>query len=226
MKKELPQDAIRFAKVDNIFRDTLKSTFRILNIKESSDVPGLLKLLESATEELNVCKKALKDFLEGRQRQFPRYFFIAEADLLDILSNGSEPRKILFHTPKVYLCARTFNLAKQDAPSGRPIATELVAGVGKETTILEPPVPLEGKVEQYMETLIDVIKLTMYQNLKRSLAKYASMDRVEWVMHRLDGSSFPLAPERHEKSPPSDPAQIVLLVLAIFYVQEVRHTLV
>jgi len=28
----------------------------------------------------------------------------------------------------------------------------------------------------------------MYQSLKRSLAKYASMDRVEWVMHRLDGT--------------------------------------
>jgi len=158
VRKELPQDAIRFTATDSVLRSTLKSTFKILNIRESSDVPGLIKTLENATEELNVCKKALKDFLEGRQRAFPRYFFIAEADLLDILSNGSEPRKILFHTPKVYLCARTFNVAKQDAPSGRPIAIELVAGVGKEVTVLEPPVPLEGKVEQYMENLIEVIK--------------------------------------------------------------------
>jgi len=224
VKKELPQDAATFAAVDIIIREMLRSTFKIKNMKESSDVPGLIKKLEGAMEQLNVCKKALKDFLEGRQRQFPRYFFIAEADLLDILSNGSEPRKILHHTPKVYLCAKTFTLDKEDDPkSGRPIATQLVAGVGKEVTNLEPPVVLEGKVEQYMEELIRVIKITMFENLKRSLTKYASMDRVDWLMHRMDGSCAHHKPERNDKSEPSDPAQIILLVLAIYYVQEVEE---
>lgn len=39
--------------------------------------------------------------MDGRRRQFPRYYFVSEADLLDILSNGSDPNKILVHTPKV-----------------------------------------------------------------------------------------------------------------------------
>lgn len=158
VRKELPQDAKRFSAVDQIIRDTLRSTFKHTNIKVSCDVPGLLKTLGGADDQLNVCKKALKDFLTSRQRQFPRFFFIAEADLLDILSNGSEPRKILHHTPKVYLCASTFNLAAEDTAEGRPIATQLVAGVGKEVTDLETPVPLEGKVEEYMKTLVSSTK--------------------------------------------------------------------
>jgi dynein heavy chain len=223
VRKELPEDAVRFAAADAIIRDTLRSTYKILNIRESADVPGLIKTLQHVEEVLTMCKKALKDFLEGRQRQFPRFFFIAEADLLDILSNGSEPRKIMSHTPKVYLCAKTFNLAAEDAPSGRPIATQLVAGVGKELTTLEPPVPLEGKVEQYMGRLIDVIKITLFENTKRCLAKYAAMDRVEWLMHRMDGSSKLYPPERNDKSEPSDAAQIMLLVLAVYYSQEVEE---
>ena len=62
---------------------------------------------------LNVCKKSLKDFLDGRCRQFPRYYFVAEADLLDILSNGSEPMKILHHTSKIYLCMKGFGLGEE-----------------------------------------------------------------------------------------------------------------
>ena len=103
------------------------------------------------TARLATGKKSLKDFIEGRQRQFPRYYFVAEADLLDILSNGSDPPKILFHTPKIYLCTKGFELGEELSPTGRPIATKFVAGVGKESTYFEPPVALEGKVEIYMQ---------------------------------------------------------------------------
>jgi hypothetical protein len=48
-------------------------------------------------EQLEICKKALADFLDGRRRQFPRYYFTSEADLLDILSNGSQPKKVGKH---------------------------------------------------------------------------------------------------------------------------------
>lgn len=74
-----------------------------------------------------------------------------------------------------------------------------------------------------MEKLIAVIKITMFENLKRSLTKYAAMDRVEWIMHRMDGSCALLLPERNDNVDPSDPAQIMLLVLAIYYVQEVEE---
>lgn len=98
---------------------------------------------------------------------------MAEADLLDILSNGGVPETILHHTPKVYLCTRTFVLKEGErTPSDRPIADHLVAGVGKEIMYFEPPVPLEGKVEIYMQTLLDAIKVSLFENLKRSLARY------------------------------------------------------
>jgi hypothetical protein len=71
----------------------------------------------------------------------------------------------------VYLCAKTFQLAKEESASGRPIATTLVAGVGKESMPLFEMVPLDGKVETYMANLIAIIKITLYECTKRSLAK-------------------------------------------------------
>ena len=59
--------------------------------------------LEGELAGLDLCKKSLADFLDGRRRQFPRYYFTSEAYLLDILSNGSVPEKVMVHTSKIYL---------------------------------------------------------------------------------------------------------------------------
>ncbi len=36
-----------------------------------------------------------KDYLETKRIAFPRFYFVAPADLLDILSKGSDPQAIL-----------------------------------------------------------------------------------------------------------------------------------
>jgi hypothetical protein len=49
------------------------------------------------------------------------------------------------------------------------------------------------------------------------------MNRVEWLMHRANGTCKLLLPDRDDKSGPSDPAQTILLVLAVFYSNEVEE---
>lgn len=43
---------------------------------------------------LQVCEKALADYMESKRRAFPRFYFVSTADLLDILSNGNNPVKV------------------------------------------------------------------------------------------------------------------------------------
>lgn len=120
----------------------------------------------------------------------------------------------MIHTSKIYLSTKVLTLDEREGSgSDRPIAKGWVADVGKESVPFEPPVPLEGKVEVYMQTVLDAMKLTLFENLKRSLHRYQSMSRTEWVM-ALDESG----------KRPADPAQIILLTLACNYVQEVEDT--
>jgi dynein heavy chain len=46
---------------------------------------------------LQVCEKALADYMESKRRAFPRFYFVSTADLLDILSNGNNPVKVRPH---------------------------------------------------------------------------------------------------------------------------------
>jgi dynein heavy chain len=62
----------------------------------------MLKRLEKIESQLKVCEKALNDFLDGKRRAFPRFYFVSVNDLLDILSNGNSPEKINRHMSKIY----------------------------------------------------------------------------------------------------------------------------
>lgn len=47
--------------------------------------------LEQIQTNLTLCEKALAEYLDTKRLSFPRFYFVSSADLLDILSNGSQP---------------------------------------------------------------------------------------------------------------------------------------
>ena len=80
-------------------------------IKPACNKEGLYDLLEEIQERLSRCKKSLNDFLDAKRRIFPRFYFTSEADLLDILSNGSTPRRIAHHVGKVFLATKALTVS-------------------------------------------------------------------------------------------------------------------
>lgn len=214
VKRELPEDSTRFITIDLDTRAVLRKAWETKNVKDAFNEKGLIDKLEGIQEQLDMCKKSLADFLDGRRRQFPRYYFVSEVDLLDILSNGGSPAKILSHISKIYLSTKTLTLSEETSATGRPSATEFVSGVGSEICTFEPAVPLEGKVEVYMQTILDAQKKSIFQTVKRSLVRYHEQSRPDWVLAKDAVTCRPL-----------DPAQTTLLVLAINYVKETEDAL-
>jgi len=212
VKRELPEDTTRFATIDERVREILETAWKTHNVKAAFNVEGIMQNLEFIQEQLDLCKKSLVDFLDGRRRQFPRYYFVSEADLLDILSNGSDPKKILIHIPKIYLSTKSLILSEDISVSGRPVATDFIAGVGSEVCSFEPPVTLEGKVEIYMQTILNAQKRSIFETVKRSLDRYQKSNRSDWVLAKDSETGRSL-----------DPAQTTLLVLAINYVHQVEQ---
>ena len=46
--------------------------------------------------------QALADYIEAKRRAFPRFYFVSTANLLDILSNGNTPARIMQHMSKCF----------------------------------------------------------------------------------------------------------------------------
>lgn len=66
------------------------------------DQDWVLKSFENVMAQLIVCEKALYKFMEEKMKCFPRFYFTSSSDLLDILSNGSNPVKIMKFMSKIF----------------------------------------------------------------------------------------------------------------------------
>ncbi len=209
VKKELPEDAARFQDIDAQVRMILQKSWKTRNVKLACQAPGLLEKLSSLESKQDMCKKSLSEFLDGKRRQFPRFYFMSEADLLDLLSNSSQPTKVLTQIDKILLATAEISLEKQ-AGQDRPMAAKWVAGVGKEAIKFDPVVKLSGKAESYLLALLMAQNFTLSKCLAASVARYPQKPRIEWVM------------SKDSKGEPIDPAQITLLVALIDFVRVVE----
>jgi len=72
VQKELPEDALRFAGIDDQVRKVLRGMAETRNVRQACQQKGLLHHLESMNSDQDLCKKALADFLAGKRRTFPR----------------------------------------------------------------------------------------------------------------------------------------------------------
>ena len=173
VKSQLPELTADFEEIDVEVKKVLRKAWQTRNVLKACSEKGLFKRLEGIVEMLESCKHRLKEFLDGRRRQFPRFYFMSEADLLDILSNGSQPARIMIHASKIYLATKT--LVLNENPGGRPTATAFIAGVGQETVEFHSPITLDGEPEKYLETILRAMKATLFKQVQRSLASYSSM---------------------------------------------------
>jgi len=154
----LPRESEQFVGIDKEMKDIMAKGCQVLNVKKFCTIEGMLKRLEKIESQLKVCEKALNDFLDGKRRAFPRFYFVSVNDLLDILSNGNSPEKINRHMSKIYQSIDKLELI----PDGdRPKAKKMISCVGVESVDFTEPLKLKGKVEVYMQDIIDVMRSSL-----------------------------------------------------------------
>lgn len=89
--KQMPRETRKFAKVD---KDWAKVTVKASECRNAVDCCAdelLRNSLPTMYGELERCQKSLEGYLEQKQNAFPRFYFVSNAKLFIILSQGSDP---------------------------------------------------------------------------------------------------------------------------------------
>lgn len=92
--KQMPVEGNKFREVDRDWRslmNTVKSDPRAYSVIE---IPGLHEILYSAHHKLEEVQKGLNAYLESKRGLFPRFFFLSDPELLEILSETKDPLKV------------------------------------------------------------------------------------------------------------------------------------
>ena len=102
IRKQLPEDSKRFDNIDEDFKQIVSEVEKSKNVVEATSIAQLFERLEALQGQLTLCEKALAEYLETKRLAFPRFYFVSSADLLDILSNGNQPKVVMRHLTKLF----------------------------------------------------------------------------------------------------------------------------
>lgn len=94
IRAQLPEDTKRFEKVDAEWKALMADGSDDPGVVAATNTEGRDKILEEFISEIDLCEKALNEYLEQKKKIFPRFYFLSNQSLLDILSNGNNPEKV------------------------------------------------------------------------------------------------------------------------------------
>lgn len=71
-------------------------------VMDTINIPGILKSLERLADLLAKIQKALGEYLERERSAFPRFYFVGDEDLLEIIGNSKNVEKLQKHFKKMF----------------------------------------------------------------------------------------------------------------------------
>jgi dynein heavy chain len=186
VKKELPKESLEFIKIDTKVKEILASGLKTRNVFGFANMTlgtqPLMSALEEIFKDLNQCQKGLNDFIGRKRKVFPRFYFLTMEELLDILANGNNP--LMLFKEKNYMSKvvqAADKLEMEGGQKGKPRILSLTSCVGVEKVVfVNNGMVLDGKVEDYLQQILDLLTLTIKMKAREFVAKPRT-DRIGWI---------------------------------------------
>ncbi|XP_044053526.1 dynein axonemal heavy chain 10 isoform X1 [Siniperca chuatsi] len=179
ISSQLPEEAKKFDNIDKKFKEIMSDTVKGPNIKRCCLVPNRLTDLQALSDGLERCQKSLNDYLDSKRNVFPRFFFISDDELLSILGS-SDPVCVQEHMIKMYdnIASLRFDVET----NGETVAAAMVSAEG-EVMELKKPIPVEGRVEEWMMGVLLEMRRTNRLITKEAVFRYCEdRSRVDWML--------------------------------------------
>jgi len=196
--RQLPTESKRYQGVDALWKKAMSDCLAEPNFMEQANPEKRLEeKFKAANKKLDEIQKGLADYLEVKRLYFPRFFFLSNDELLEILSQTKDPRAVQPHLNKAFEGIAQVRLEKDLK------ITQMISAEGEKVVLLkavDPESPSnKGNVEKWLLELQYTHWDTILDLTKASLKEYQEIDRQEWTLHW--------------------PAQVILLVSQIYWTQ-------
>ncbi|XP_012153033.2 dynein heavy chain at 16F [Megachile rotundata] len=208
IQRQLPMEAKLFIDVDRFWKDLMRRTFKAPLAMPAGTQPGLLESLEANNQMLDEVMKCLEAYLETKRIAFPRFFFLSNDELLEILAQTKNPHAVQRHLQKCFDAIYRLEFGTKEGESDKEPETVLTTDI---VAMLSPEgerVPLgkglraRGNVENWLGRVEEAMFSSLRSRMKEGIKDFAAKGRGLFIyMH---------------------PSQIVLTVSQIYWTRNIH----
>ncbi|XP_031754732.1 dynein heavy chain 3, axonemal [Xenopus tropicalis] len=179
IRNQIPVEGKKFEIVDANWRLIMKESVKEANAIRVISQPQMLDRLKEAELLLDDIQKGLNAYLEKKRLFFPRFFFLSNDELLEILSETKDPLRVQPHLKKCFegIAKLTFNANKEitHMESAENEKVELVLRI--------MPSKANGLVEKWLYEVEKTMKTSLQEVMTQSITAYGETLRKKWVLN-------------------------------------------
>ncbi|ETE61722.1 Cytoplasmic dynein 1 heavy chain 1, partial [Ophiophagus hannah] len=164
IKHLLPIETQRFQSISTEFLALMKKVSKSPLVMDVLNIQGVQRSLERLADLLGKIQKALGEYLERERASFPRFYFVGDEDLLEIIGNSKNVAKLQKHFKKMFAGVSSIILNEDNS---------IVLGISSregEEVIFKTPVSIteHPKINEWLTLVEEEMRVTLAKLLAES----------------------------------------------------------
>ncbi|WVR09001.1 hypothetical protein IAU60_006061 [Kwoniella sp. DSM 27419] len=211
IKHLLPVESARFQNINSEFLTVMKKVNKSPFVLDVLNIAGIQKNLERLADLLTKIQKALGEYLEKERASFPRFYFVGDEDLLEIIGNSKDIRRVMKYLKKMFAGIATLQLDEDE--------TRLLGFCSREgeEVAFQAPIVLKDytKINDWLAKVESEMRLSLAQLLSQAVSELSAFFTFDSNLAQSDFLSWVEA----------YPAQLVVLAVQIAWTDLIERSI-